>query len=74
LSQSDLRAHFGLGSSARIDSVEVTWPNGGKQQVHNIKADQFYVIEEGKAGVKTQVFGKARGKRRGNLSQVPYRP
>ena len=31
LSQSDLRLHFGLGEAARIDKVEVQWPNGKTQ-------------------------------------------
>jgi hypothetical protein len=56
LSQSDLRAHFGLGPSARIDSVEVSWPSGARQEFHDVRADQFYVIEEGKAVIRTQVI------------------
>ena len=58
LSRSDLRAHFGLGPSTRIDSVEVTWPSEGRQEFHNVKADQFYVIEEGKPALKTQVIAE----------------
>jgi hypothetical protein len=58
LSQSDLRAHFGLGPSTRIDSVEVSWPNGVRQEFHNVRADQFYVIEEGKPAIRTQVIAK----------------
>ena len=27
-SHSDLRAHFGLGDSVRIDSIEIRWPSG----------------------------------------------
>jgi hypothetical protein len=58
LSQSDLRAHFGLGTSTRIDSVEVTWPTGSKQEFHNVKADQFYTIEEGRPAIKPQAIAK----------------
>jgi hypothetical protein len=54
ISQSDLRAHFGLGMSERIDSVEVSWPTGIRQEFHSVKADQFYVIEEGKPAIRTQ--------------------
>jgi hypothetical protein len=61
LSQGDLRAHFGLGSSTRIDIIEVTWPSGRRQEFHNVRADQFYVIEEGKSAIRTQVIAKARG-------------
>jgi hypothetical protein len=33
LSQSDFRVHFGLGSSTKVDRVEVEWPDGSKQLV-----------------------------------------
>ncbi len=58
LSQSDLRAHFGLGASTRIDSVEVLWPNGGKQEFRNVKADQFYEIEESKPALRLQAIAR----------------
>jgi hypothetical protein len=48
LSQSDLRASFGLGKAKTASSVEVTWPSGQKQLFRNVDADQFYLIEEGK--------------------------
>src|SRR6266699_3903222 len=52
LSQSDLRAHFGLGGSTRIDAVQVSWPSGLKQQFRDLQADRFYVLEEGKNSVR----------------------
>jgi enediyne biosynthesis protein E4 len=58
LSQSDLRAHFGLGPTTRIDSVEVIWPSGVRQQFHNLKADQFYLIQEGKSALRTQLIAR----------------
>ena len=58
LSQSDLRAHFGLGQTTIMDTVQVMWPNGGTQVFHRLKADQFYEIEEGKAAVRNQVFAR----------------
>jgi len=48
LSQSDLRANFGLGKNMRIESIEVSWPSGQKQIFKNVEADKFYVVEEGK--------------------------
>jgi hypothetical protein len=41
LSQSDLRANFGLGSATAASTVEVTWPSGAHQVFHGAKADQF---------------------------------
>jgi len=56
LSQSDLRAHFGLGSSTSADVVEVRWPSGVHQEFRNVAADKFYVIVEGKAQLQQQQF------------------
>jgi hypothetical protein len=56
LSQSDLRAHFGLGKSTRAEVVEVTWPNSQPQVFRDIDADKFYVIEEGRQQLGLQRF------------------
>ena len=47
LSQSDLRLHFGLGASARMDQVEVRWPDGQSQTFRDLAADRFYRLKEG---------------------------
>ncbi len=49
LSQSDLRLHFGLGDAARIDDVEVLWPNGNSQVFHDVAADRFYHLKQGES-------------------------
>jgi len=59
LSQSELRANFGLGKNAVAQSVEVTWPSGAHQVFHDVKADQFYLIEEGRGEIGRQ---KIRGR------------
>ncbi len=59
LSQSDLRAHFGLGSTAKIDKLEITWPSGVQQTFRELPADQFYSIQEGKDELGYQPFVKA---------------
>ena len=46
LSQSDLRASFGLGKATKAELVEVTWPSGSRQSFKEVSADQFYLIEE----------------------------
>jgi hypothetical protein len=46
LSQSDLRLHFGLGEMARIDKVEVQWPNGKTQVFEGVDADRFYHLKQ----------------------------
>jgi hypothetical protein len=59
LSQSDLRAHFGLGTATRVDRVEVVWPNGSKQTLTNVKADRFYEVTEGNSVLKPQAIAPA---------------
>jgi len=54
LSQSDLRAHFGLGSLAVVPSLEVRWPGGATERFTDVAADQRLVIEEGKGIVSRQ--------------------
>jgi len=45
-SSSDKRVHFGLGTAAVIDTIELTWPSGIKQAVKNVKADQILTVTE----------------------------
>jgi hypothetical protein len=59
LSQSDLRAHFGLGRHPSAEELEVSWPSGQHQVFRNIAADKFYLIVEGKNQLQRQVFGPA---------------
>jgi len=47
LSQNDLRLHFGLGSAAKIDLMEVRWPTGKSESFKNVAADKIYTIIEG---------------------------
>jgi len=54
LSQSDLRLHFGLGSQREVSSVSVTWPSGAHQVFHDVPADRFYLIEEGRDQIEPQ--------------------
>jgi hypothetical protein len=37
--------HFGLGSSTRVDSIEVRWPNGMTRTVHDPEIDRYHRIE-----------------------------
>jgi hypothetical protein len=54
LSQSDLRANFGLGKSAIVDLVEIQWPDGAKQSFRNVPAGKFYLITEGAESLSLQ--------------------
>ncbi len=43
-------AHFGLGSSARVDRLEVRWPSGARVVREGIDADRELVIREADGG------------------------
>jgi hypothetical protein len=50
-SASDPRLHFGLGPTARVDSIVVRWPSGTVDTIGTEAADQELVIKEGKGVV-----------------------
>lgn len=49
-SQSDLRVHFGLGSTHKVNRLEIRWPSGLTENLYNLAADQFLVVREGAQG------------------------
>jgi hypothetical protein len=48
LSSNDMRVHFGLGSAARIDEVEIHWPSRTMEKVRLPAVDRIYTITEGR--------------------------
>jgi enediyne biosynthesis protein E4 len=54
LSQSDLRANFGLADATVISSVDIIWPSGAHQSFQNVPADHFYQITEGRSQLSPQ--------------------
>jgi len=46
-SHSDMRVHFGLGASAKIDGVEVRWPSGIVERFVNLAVDRIHTVKEG---------------------------
>jgi hypothetical protein len=46
-SAGDPRLHFGLGSAARIETVEVAWPLGHVDRHRDLPADAGYLLREG---------------------------
>jgi hypothetical protein len=62
LSQNDLRVHFGLNASTKIDSVEIRWPSGAVDNLRNLAADRFYSVLEGKGIVPPEQIRPAPGK------------
>jgi hypothetical protein len=46
LSSSDKRVHFGLGADKRVASIEIHWPSGIVQTLHDVAADQIVQVDE----------------------------
>ncbi|HKF45971.1 MAG TPA: CRTAC1 family protein [Terracidiphilus sp.] len=54
MSQSDLRLHFGLGSAATVDAIEIKWPTTQKlERFTQVKANQILTIREGNGIIST---------------------
>jgi len=56
-SQNDLRIHFGLDQATKADSIEIVWPSGTNDVLHDVAANHLYVIEEGGKVLKTVAMG-----------------
>ena len=48
-SHDDLRLHFGLGSAAAAETVEVRWPSGRVETLKDVRASRVVTIKEGAA-------------------------
>jgi len=47
-SQNDRRMHFGLGSAAKVDKLEIHWPSGAIEMIKVPGVDRLLTIVEGK--------------------------
>ncbi len=54
LSQNDLRVHFGLGKSIKIDSLELHWPSGHTDRFFDLKPNQILRIKEAQGIINGQ--------------------
>lgn len=45
-SSSDSRVHFGLGTNRFIKDMEIRWPSGIKQTLHDVPVDQVMTVQE----------------------------
>jgi len=61
-SAQDPRIFFGLGSHARVDSLEIWWPSGLRESVTNLPVDVFLTIEEGSGKALARRYAAPRKK------------
>ncbi len=52
LSQSDLRAHFGLGRATEVEELQIRWPSQKFEVVHRLRANHIYSVLEGSGVVE----------------------
>jgi enediyne biosynthesis protein E4 len=57
-SQNDLRVHFGLGNTEKVDVLEIRWPSGQVDTLKDIKANQLIFVKEGQGISRTVRFAK----------------
>jgi hypothetical protein len=55
-SQRDFRLHFGLGDAARVERIEIRWPNGTVETLSEVGVNQWIRVKEGQGIVKTLPF------------------
>jgi hypothetical protein len=47
LSASSPWLHFGLGQAARVERLEIRWPNGGREVLQDLAADRRLIVRQG---------------------------
>jgi len=57
-SNNDMRVHFGLGTAAKIDWVEVRWPSGLLEKFENVGVDGVRTLKERTGAPASSVSGK----------------
>lgn len=45
-SSSDNRVHFGLGANKKIRVIQIRWPSGIRQEIHDVAVDRIMTIDE----------------------------
>lgn len=54
-STSEASIHFGMGNTKKIDSLIITWYDGGQSVLKNIKTNQILTIDRNKAKLNKQI-------------------
>jgi len=56
-SNNDMRVHFGLGATTKLDSIQVRWPSGLLERFDNLAVDTIHTLKEG-SGARTPAAKK----------------
>ena len=72
--QNDLRVHFGLADAARVDRLDVRWPDGMEESWTDVPVNRILTLEEGagqhgaRGSVRADTVGQHRGGRQSQTS------
>jgi hypothetical protein len=61
-SAQDPRIFFGLGKHESVDTLEIRWPSGTFDVLHNLPVDSFVIVEEGNREAKAVRYARRNGK------------
>jgi hypothetical protein len=70
MSTMDDRVHVGLGRAARVDTLEVLWPDGREQRLTDLAVDRMVTVKQSEAGMRSGGCGM-RGPCR-SASRIPH--
>jgi hypothetical protein len=57
ISNSDMRVHFGLGKTDKVEWVEIRWPSGLTERFLGLPVDQIHTLNEG-SGISAEPDSK----------------
>ena len=47
ISSSDMRVHFGMGASTKLEWIQIRWPSGLVERYANLPVDTIHILKEG---------------------------
>jgi hypothetical protein len=59
LSSSDIRVHFGLGETSRLESLTINWPDGTRSSFVNVEANRIVTIQQGQGIVASSAVNSS---------------
>ena len=58
LSSSDPRIHWGVGARTQLETVEIRWPDGQRETLHNVPCEAILTITEGRGITHLEKYKK----------------
>jgi enediyne biosynthesis protein E4 len=58
LAQHDMRVHFGLGTAAKVDRLEIAWPDGRVDTMDNLPVNHVITVRQGQGEAQRVPFAR----------------